>query len=485
MSSCPKGTYPDSRSMTCISCSLSLPNCASCSSANVCSECNSGYFTSLPTNTTCSVCSKSNELRIREGGCLSVSTRVVLSSVVPEAEITTYCGIEGDLSYILTKSNKPITSLEMQRLQRASPNATVGTARLLKTSNYNVKTVFTSLETDSTYYFSAFCVSSFGALSENPITATFSFKDNQAKDIILNLQVSEQLSTSQRRVLACNVADILSLNKDLVTIQDGTNCNSPLAPLSGRALQQSSTAQNQSFPLLLFIAKDSKQLNNNQYLGVVETLASQQFLNSLESKLNGSKIISFNTTEVAKKESVVPVAVLNQEPTLSNTTVTIKIESTNSAGVIYVAIEEDGFSPKTPSPEQLRRGVNFLDTPFMGFQSLVAAQDEVLSFRFQGIKRLNNYTVFYAAGSLDVPSRQVLSGVQLKQFRAQEFVYSEEGEKGYNMEERRNIAIGIGVGLGGFILIISLICACLVTKTKSSDKYELTSEQGGSKQVMN
>eukprot|EP00828_Plagiopyla_frontata_P030870 TRINITY_DN4068_c0_g1_i2.p1 TRINITY_DN4068_c0_g1~~TRINITY_DN4068_c0_g1_i2.p1 ORF type:complete len:399 (+),score=68.77 TRINITY_DN4068_c0_g1_i2:112-1197(+) len=284
------------------------------------------------------------------------------------------------------------------------------------------------VQSEAMYYARMYCVNRMGIESEAK-DISWKQKSNSAKPIIITMNFISQnktngtqyieLSSQQKKEVACIICKVAKLQKDKVYSDDALACNEDPIQIAStnstnstlRRLLQTSTNQTQYF--IIQPDQFSTDNNNNNQNEIEESLKSEEFSQSLQDSelLNDLELNSFSCSS-SNSAPVVPQINPPYVYPAENNILFQFVGANNTNGFLYLGLIQQLNSTSWPDPPNAVQIQTNLDYQFKIFNKTYYEKQSLVEITIQPVVKCMEYKFYWIATNEDAESYEFVTGVK-------------------------------------------------------------------------
>ncbi|KAL4471699.1 hypothetical protein ABPG74_008592 [Tetrahymena malaccensis] len=265
---------------------------------------------------------------------------------------------------------------------------------------------FNNLKANTYYSFKYYCY------NQNKLTSVFQSTtwktlSNGSYLLKITFLFNGLLTFQQTMQITCSIQKYFTLPSQRVLSDKDTYCNQyPNYKNFNQNNRDVRNPINNNYPYMYYILPDyTNQQDETNFLIKQQILSSNfinNFINYIPSSLNYPQIVSVQTQDNIFTDTIdIAVAQANQ---VFTTTALTYLKLKNLDGFIIVGIEQ-GKSNTSPSPDQIKKGLNFYDQNLFSFEMRYCQREVIQEFKFIQLQPGTDYTAYFI-GSVDDPSSE-------------------------------------------------------------------------------
>ncbi|EAR94375.3 eukaryotic aspartyl protease family protein (macronuclear) [Tetrahymena thermophila SB210] len=272
--------------------------------------------------------------------------------------------------------------------------------------NQPIYKTFDNLKANTYYSFKYYCQ------NQNQLTSVFqsvTWKTLSNGSYLLKITFffNGLLTFQQTMQITCSIQKYFTLPSQRVLSDKDTHCNQyPNYKNFNYNNRDVRNPINANYPYMYYILPDYTIQQDNTNFLIKQQIIMSNFINNfipyLPSSSNYPQIVSVQTQDNIFTRTI-DIAVAQPKQVFTTTALTY-LKLKNLDGFIIVGIEQ-GKSNTSPSPDQIKKGLNFYDQNLFSFEMRYCQREVIQEFKFIQLQPGTDYTAYFI-GSVDDPSSE-------------------------------------------------------------------------------
>ncbi|KAL4511931.1 hypothetical protein ABPG72_012776 [Tetrahymena utriculariae] len=272
--------------------------------------------------------------------------------------------------------------------------------------NMPIQETFDNLKANTYYSFKYYCYNQ-NKLTSTLKSVTWKTLSNGSYLLKITFLFNGLLTFQQTMQITCSIQKYFTLPSQRVLSDKNTNCNQyPNYKNFNQNNRDVRNPINSNYPYMYYILPDYTNQQDGTNFLIKQQIISSNFLNNfipyIPSSQNYPEIVSIYTQDNIFTD-IVDIAVAQPKQVFTTIALTY-LKLKNLDGFIIVGIEQ-GKSNTSPSPDQIKKGLNFYDQNLFSFEMRYCQREVIQEFKFIQLQPGTDYTAYFI-GSVDDPSSE-------------------------------------------------------------------------------